>query len=174
MHRRFPLYIVTISFIFLAGCGASKPGGPMKLTSSAFQHEGMIPSQYTCDGGNTSPPLGIEDVSQAAKSLVLIVDDPDAPAGTWLHWTVWNIDPGTTRIKENSVPKGGVEGLTGFGKSGYGGPCPPEGLHRYFFKLHALDTMLDLKQGARLIELQRALDGHIIASAELMGTYLRD
>lgn len=149
----------------------------MKITSAAFQHNGNMPSKYTCDGENINPPLSINDVPTAAKSLVLIVDDPDAPMGIWVHWTVWNIDPATTEIAENSVPKGidgsAVEGTTSFGERGYGGPCPPSGTHRYFFKLYALDTLLDLPSSAKAGDIEKAASGHILDKAELMGLYKR-
>ena len=116
----------------------------MKILSPVFNHNSAIPSLYTCDGENINPPLMFEDVPTEAQSLVLISDDPDAPAGTWVHWTVWNISPSTKDIKENACPKEAVEGITSFGTTGYGGPCPPSGEHRYFFKLYALDTILDL------------------------------
>lgn len=149
----------------------------MKITSTAFQHNGNIPPRYTCDGENINPPLTINDVPAQAKSLVLIVDDPDAPMGTWVHWTVWNIDPAITEISENSLPKGtyeaAVEGITSFGKTGYGGPCPPSGTHRYFFKLYALDILLDLPSSAKSADIEKATSGHILASAELIGLYKR-
>src|SRR5256886_16016020 len=120
----------------------------MKVTSSGFQEGANIPSKFTCDGANTSPPLQISDVPSEAKSLVLIVDDPDAPSGLFTHWLVWNIDPKTQSIAEaNSA--GGVEGKNDFGKTGYGGPCPPSGTHRYYFRIFALDQQLSLKPGAR-------------------------
>lgn len=146
----------------------------MEIVSTAIKSGGKIAPQFTCDGAGINPPLGFIDVSEAAQSLVLIVDDPDAPNGTWLHWTVWNIDPKATGVSAGSVPKGGVEGTTDFGRMGWGGPCPPSGTHRYYFKLFALDTMLDLKAGATLQELQAAMQGHVIEQAELMGTYLRN
>ena len=104
----------------------------MKITSSAFQNNAKIPSKYTCDGENVNPPLQFLDVPNDAKSLVLIVDDPDAPSKTWVHWVVYNIGTKTSEVKGNSVPEGGIEGMTDFGKPGYGGPCPPSGVHRYF------------------------------------------
>jgi len=145
----------------------------MKLTSSAFEHNQKIPSQYTCDGENINPPLTISDVPQNAKSLVLIMDDPDAPSGDWVHWTAWNIAPQTTEIAENSTPAGAVEGLTSFGKPGYGGPCPPSGEHRYFFKIYALDINLDLTPKNDKRELLQAMEGHILDFAELIGLYSR-
>lgn len=145
----------------------------MKIESAAFQHNQSIPSKHTCDGQNVNPPLTFSDIPAEAKSLVLINDDPDAPAGTWVHWTVWNISPTTTQIPENSVPQGAVEGITSFRKPGYGGPCPPSGTHRYFFKLYALDRTLDLDQSATKQELEKAMEGHIVTQTELIGLYNR-
>jgi hypothetical protein len=147
-------------------------GARMKITSSAFQQGGNIPSKFSCDGPNTSPPLQISDVPSEAKSLVLIVDDPDAPSGLFTHWAVWNISPQTTTIGEGSTPKG-VQGTNDFGKSGYGGPCPPSGTHRYYFKVFALDRELDLPVGAKRSQLDAAMKGHVIAQGELMGRYSR-
>lgn len=145
----------------------------MKITSSAFQHNQTIPAKYTCDGENISPPLTISEVPEGTQSLLLINDDPDAPAGTWVHWTIWNIDPATAEIAENSVPQGAVEGITSFGSAGYGGPCPPSGEHRYFFKLYALDTTLDLDSKADKAQLEKVMEGHILAEGELIGLYSR-
>jgi Raf kinase inhibitor-like YbhB/YbcL family protein len=145
----------------------------MKISSPDFIHNQQMLSKLTCDDANVSPPLIFEEIPSGAKSLALIVDDPDAPMGTWLHWTVWNIDPSTTDIKESAIPQGALEGTTDFGNIGYGGPCPPSGEHRYFFKLYALDTLLDLSQGAKLDELENAMEGHIIDKAELIGLYKR-
>ena len=144
----------------------------MKLTSPAFENNKDMPSEYTCDGPNVLPDLNLEDVPENAKSLALIMDDPDAPAGTWVHWIVWNISPSTKKIAKGTEPQG-IQGTTSFGKSGYGGPCPPFGTHRYFFKLYALDTTLNLKEGSNKEDLEAAIDGHIIEKAELMGTYKR-
>ena len=144
----------------------------MKLTSPAFENNREIPSEYTCDGPNVLPELNIEDIPENAKSLALIMDDPDAPAGTWVHWVVWNIPVDTKTIAKGTEPQG-IQGTTSFGKPGYGGPCPPFGIHRYFFKLHALDTTLDLKEGSAKEDLEQAMDGHIIEKTELMGTYKR-
>ena len=145
----------------------------MEIKSQAFENHQMIPLKYTCDGENINPPLNIREVPIDSKSLVLIMDDPDAPAGTWVHWTIWNIDPKTKDILENSMPEGAVEGLTSFGKSGYGGPCPPSGSHRYYFKLYALDCELNLNPQSDVQKLQDAIDGHILAQAELVGLYRR-
>lgn len=145
----------------------------MNLTSSAFQNNGIIPSKYTCDGENINPPLKIFGIPQNTQSLVLIVDDPDSPTGTWVHWTVFNIDPKIQEISENSVPEGAVEGITDFGSIGYGGPCPHSGAHRYFFKLYALDAKLDLLAGSSKKEIEKAMEGHILDKAELIGLYSR-
>ena len=144
----------------------------MKITSPAFQHTQEIPSEYTCDGSNISPELNIEGVSENAKSLVLINDDPDAPGRTWDHWIIFNIPPHVTKIEKGKEPEG-VAGTNSWSRTGYGGPCPPSGTHRYIFKLYALDTYLDLEEGSTKGELEAAMAGHIIDSAELMGTYQR-
>ena len=165
--------IAGASAILLAAIVSFAAGGAkMKITSSAFQQGGNIPSKFSCDGANTSPPLEIGDVPSGAKSLVLIVDDPDAPSGLFTHWAVWNISPQTSTIAEGSTPKG-VQGTNDFGKSGYGGPCPPSGTHRYYFKIFALDRELDLPFGAKRGQLDTAIKGHVIAQGELMGRYSR-
>jgi Raf kinase inhibitor-like YbhB/YbcL family protein len=148
-------------------------GAKMKITSSAFQEGGSIPSQFTCDGTDTSPALRLDGAPAEAKSLALIVDDPDAPSGLFTHWLIWNIDPKTTEIAQGSAPSSGVQGKNDFGKSGYGGPCPPSGTHRYFFKIFALDQTLDLKPGAKRADLDRAMRGHTIGQGALMGRYAR-
>ncbi|OGH29433.1 MAG: phosphatidylethanolamine-binding protein [Candidatus Levybacteria bacterium RIFCSPHIGHO2_12_FULL_37_9] len=145
----------------------------MKILSSAFNHNKRIPAKYTCDGENISPPLQFLEVPESAKSLVLIVDDPDAPSKTWVHWVVFNINPQTAEVKENSVPQSGIEGMTDFGKPGYGGACPPSGTHRYFFKLYALDTILDLPQSATKQMVEEKMQRNIIDRAELIGLYSR-
>ena len=143
----------------------------ISITSPSFQTGGDIPPKFTCNGTNVSPELQISSVPNEAKSLVLIVDDPDAPRGLFTHWIVWNVDSKTTRVAENSSPTAGVQGINDFGKRNYGGPCPPSGTHRYFFKIFALDTKLELKPGARRAELDAAMRGHILAQGELMGRY---
>jgi Raf kinase inhibitor-like YbhB/YbcL family protein len=145
----------------------------MNIQSSAFQHNQFIPSKYACEGEDINPPLSISDVPAGAKSLALIMDDPDAPMATWVHWLVWNINIATTEILENTVPQGAVEGDTSWNRPGYGGPCPPSGTHRYFFKLYALDTTLDLVSGADKSQLEAAMEGHIVAQAEFIGLYSR-
>ena len=154
----------------------------MKLESSVFEHEGMIPAKYTCDGsppvGGISPPLKISEVPEGAKSLALIMDDPDVPKslkpdGMWDHWLVWNIPPATTEIPEGQEPAG-VVGKNTRGSFGYRGPCPPDREHRYFFKLYALDTMLDLSpETTTKADLEKAMEGHTLERTELMGRYNR-
>src|SRR5512143_1842292 len=151
----------------------AKDMGTLKLSSSAFKHNYSIPSKYTCDGADVNPPLVIENAPLNTKSLALIVDDPDAPAGNWVHWVVWNIDPTTNEIKENTVPSGALQGINDFRRHDYGGPCPPSGTHHYFFKLYALDMVLNLGQKANKAELERAMKGHIITQGELIGLYRR-
>jgi Raf kinase inhibitor-like YbhB/YbcL family protein len=145
----------------------------LKISSTAFALNGSIPSKYTCDGLDVNPPLRFENVPTEAKSLVLIVDDPDAPAGTWVHWVVWNIDPATKEIRENSVPPGASQGMTDFRKQKYGGPCPPSGVHRYFFKLYALSATLTLGPNADKAAVEKAMQGRILAQTELIGLYTR-
>lgn len=146
----------------------------MKITSPAFQSNGMIPLKYTCDGENLNPPLAFSEIPRGAKSLVLVSDDPDAPAGTWVHWIVYNISPETKELKENNLPAGAGQGITSFGKIGYGGPCPPSGTHRYFFKLYALDTVLQFAASPNKADLEEAMSNHILAYAELIGQYSRE
>ncbi len=140
----------------------------IKVFSSAFAANGSIPGKYTCDGANVNPPLEFEGIPEEADSLVLIVDDPDAPMKTFTHWIVWNIEP-VAKIEEDTIP--GVEGINDFKKIGYGGPCPPSGTHRYFFRVYALDRQLELKAGAGRKDLENEMIGHIIAEGELMGKY---
>ncbi len=143
----------------------------LKITSPAFQHNENIPAKYTCQGENINPPLKIEGVPSNSKSLVLIIDDPDAPSGNWNHWIVWNINPLTKEIPENSVPQGATQGINDFRRVEYGGPCPPSGTHRYFFKIFALDTILNLPSSARKTDVLKAMQGHVLDKAELVGLY---
>ena len=159
--------------IALAAMASFAAGGAkMKITSSAFQEGANIPSKFSCDGADTSPPLQIADIPSEAKSLALIVDDPDAPGGLFTHWTVWNIPPQTSAVGEGSAPKG-VRGTNDFGKSGYGGPCPPSGTHRYYFRIFALDRELDLPRSTKRNQLDAAMKGHVVAQGELMGRYAK-
>ncbi len=150
----------------------------MKLSSSAFAEGGMIPKQYTCDGADISPPLTWSDVPAGAKSLALICDDPDAPVGAWVHWVAFNLPPTATGLPEGiraekQLPGGGLQGTNSWKRAGYGGPCPPSGTHRYFFKLYALDITLTLGSSATAKDVQAAIKGHVLAEAQTMGRYAR-
>lgn len=144
----------------------------LTIESSAFNPNTTIPQQYTCDGANDSPPLTWKGGPEETKSYVLIVDDPDAPNGTWVHWLLFNIPADTHQLTEkNHIPNGAITGKNSWGNSEYGGPCPPSGRHRYFFKLYALDTVLKLDENARKEDLLNAMENHILAKAELIGLY---
>src|SRR5437867_3833758 len=153
--------------------GAQIPDKKLQLESPDFGNGGKIPKRFTCDDQDTNPTLKISGVPQAAKSLVLIMDDPDAPAGTWTHWLVWNIPADAKEIISGSVPTGAVLGLNSFKKTKYGGPCPPSGEHRYYFRLHALDTKVNVPAGASRSALETAMKGHVLEQATLMGKYSR-
>lgn len=146
----------------------------MRISSPAFADNHEIPVDYTCDGENINPPLIIADVPEEAQSLVLIVDDPDAPSGIFTHWLVWNIEPSIEDVSEGEVPQGGVEGENDGNEKGYTGPCPPSGTHRYFFHLYALDKNLDLKSSADRGEVEDEMDGHVISETQFMGLYSRE
>ena len=145
----------------------------MKIESPAFKSNEFIPDKYTCVGENINPPLKFSEIPAGAISLALLVTDPDASIGTWVHWMVWNIDPKLNEIGEDSIPPG-IEGGTSFGKSGYGGPCPPSGIHHYIFKLYALDTSLSLPEAANRSDFDAAINGHILDTSELVGLYQRN
>jgi len=145
----------------------------MKLTS-VFNDSEEIPLKYTTDGEDINPPLNISEVPEDTKSLALIIDDPDAVSrNSWVHWVVWNISPETTKIEEGDVPKGAIEGMNDFRRKSYGGPAPPSGRHRYFFKLYALDNKINLSNGAGKEDVEKAMEGHIIEETRLIGTYRR-
>ena len=146
----------------------------MKVESTTFKNNEEISSKYTCDGENINPELVFKDVPEEAKSLALIMDDPDAPRGTWDHWILWNISPQTTNIGQNSIPLNATVGLNSSDKNEYQGPCPPSGSHRYFFKLYALDTLISLKENTNKKYLLNAMKEHILAEAELIGKYKRN
>jgi Raf kinase inhibitor-like YbhB/YbcL family protein len=153
-------------------------GIDMQITSSAFRDGEAIPRTYTCDGEDVSPPLSWSGAPEGTKSFALIADDPDAPVGTWVHWVVYNLPAGLTSLPEGvevaeRPQAGGIHGITDFRRLGYGGPCPPGGTHRYFFKLYALDTVMDLPAGSTKKKLLQVMEGHILAEAQLMGTYSR-
>lgn len=157
-----------------------REGGNMSLSlsSTAFQHEGTIPAEYTCDGEDVSPPLQWGNVPDATRSFALIADDPDAPVGTWVHWVLYNLPSEASGLPESmppdaDFPDGSRHGKNSWGRLGYGGPCPPGGTHRYFFKLYALDKLLELPTGASKDQLLKAMEGHVLAETRLMGLYER-
>lgn len=149
------------------------PNSAMEIESIAFKNGGNIPPKYTCDGEDVNPPLIFSGAPKSAKSLALIVDDPDAPMGIWNHWLIWNIPLKVKQIAENSFPKTAERGLNSWNKRKYGGPCPPVGTHHYIFKLYALDIKLRLGPGTNNIKLKAAIESHILAKAELVGLYSR-
>jgi len=149
-----------------------------QLSSTAFSNGDMIPKKYTCDGNDISPPLQWSDAPEGTASYALTCDDPDAPVGTWDHWLLFNIPPATASLSKGvtpatELPSGGTHGKNSWGKLGYGGPCPPGGTHRYFFRLYALSKLLDLPPGATKEQLLKAMKGHVLGDAELMGKYRR-
>lgn len=163
---------VVVGFSYVRG------GNAMEIKSSVFQNEGMIPSKYTCDGEDVSPPLSWSGIPEGTKSLALISDDPDAPMGTWVHWVMYNIPPGVTLLKEGiptdkKLSDGTLQGITDFKRVGYGGPCPPSGTHRYYFKLYALNKKINLDAGASKKQLLDAIKDSIIAECQVMGKYQR-
>mgnify|MGYP001565224986 CR=1 FL=1 len=170
MSRLCGLLLVFLLAVNFAQAQNGQGGGSMKLTSPGFENNKYMPAKYTCEGEEVNPALVIEGVPAQAKSLALIVDDPDAPMGTWVHWVVYDI-PIVGKIEENSVP--GVQGKNDSNPENYGGPCPPSGTHRYFFKIYALDAKLNQSQGQSKQELEKAMQGHILDKAELIGLYKR-
>ena len=173
--------VLLLSGLLLSSYPPAKASeGRMQLLSPSFTAQGSIPQKYTCEGTDTSPPLSWTGVPPSAKSLALIVDDPDAPDPnapklTWVHWVVYNLPPQTTALAESpagkSLPQGAREGLNDWNKTGYGGPCPPIGRHRYFFKLYALDVVLPNLGRLSKADLLKAMEGHVVGNAELVGTY---
>jgi Raf kinase inhibitor-like YbhB/YbcL family protein len=164
----------------VANTNINKPAAPAIITinSAAFQNGGSIPAKYTCDGQNVSPPLEWSGVPPAAKSLALVCEDPDAPGKTWIHWVVYDLPATISQLPEgitqgDTLNDGAKQGRNDFGKTGYGGPCPPSGTHRYFFKLYALDTPASLPPLATQAQLTKAMEGHVLAHGELMGRYSR-
>ena len=162
----------------LYGIESNNRRNEMKILSSAFRHEGMIPDKFSCKGQDISPPLKWENAPAGTKSFVLVCDDPDAPMGTWDHWLLFNIPASVTELQEGvpaqpELPNGARHGKNSWGRKDYGGPCPPGGTHRYFFKFYALDTPLELEPGVSKKELMNAMQGHILAQAELMGKFKR-
>jgi Raf kinase inhibitor-like protein, YbhB/YbcL family len=179
--------LITIPILLLCFCkdsakaGTEATGGKkmeIKITSSAFKDGDLMPAKYTCDGANISPPLKWENIPAGAKTIAIICDDPDAPRGTFVHWVLFNLPAEVKELAENTpadkiLSSGAVQGTADFGRIGYGGPCPPSGTHRYFFKIYALDTKIDLTPGADKSRLVEAMKGHILAEGQLVGKYKR-
>src|SRR2546426_12804299 len=191
MQRRFASFAFSFFATLLFAC-ASPPQpveqhpaatpqdekAEFKVTSTAFNEGQPIPKQYTCDGVNISPPLEWSGVPKTAKTIAIVCDDPDAPGGTWVHWMLYNLPADNIGLVENlpateTLKAGGFQGKNDFSKTGYGGPCPPSGTHRYFFKIYALDSELPLKAGATKEELMKAMEGHIVLQGQLVATYRR-
>lgn len=166
----FGIFLV-VCFLAIGSVLAEEGGSNMKILSTEFNNNEMIPAKFTCQGEDINPALAIEDIPDEAESLALIVDDPDAPMGTWVHWVVFNI-PILSEIEEDSIP--GEQAMNSFGKEDYGGPCPPSGTHRYFFKIYALDTELDPEQISDKESLQDAMESHILDEAQLIGLYKKN
>ena len=184
MLKRAVLIALCMTILFyshtLLAKNRKKEGAPMeiKVTSPAFTQGGVIPVQYTCDGKDISPPLSWTEGSSGTQSYALIADDPDAPMGTWVHWVAYNLPASAASLPENVAKEerlsdGAVQGVNDFKRYGYGGPCPPGGTHRYFFKVYALDTVLKAGPGLTKKKLLREIEGHILGQGELMGTYSR-
>lgn len=151
---------------------------PIELTSDVFSEGGVIPSEFTCDGEDISPPLSWNNLPEGTKSIAIIADDPDAPAGTWVHWVIYNIPADKQGLQQDfptdeKLQDGTTQGKNDFGRTGYGGPCPPGGTHRYYFRIYALDSSPELKPGLTKKELLENIKGHVIDEGELMGTYSR-
>src|SRR3989344_597362 len=159
------IVVVIIYGLTSWGQAYAQGGNDMKITSPVFSHNQSIPKKFTCQGEDVNPELALDGIPAETKSLALIVDDPDAPMGTWVHWVVFDISPETTKIAEDTIP--GKQGWNDFGRRDYGGPCPPSGTHRYFHKVYALDTVLNLKEGIKKSELEKAMKGHILDQAEM-------
>jgi Raf kinase inhibitor-like YbhB/YbcL family protein len=186
MLRKLVLLVMVSTLLFCSckdrGQAGSPPAGgekmEIKIKSPAFEDGGLIPPRYTCDGADISPPLQWQAVPEGTKTIALICDDPDAPMGTWVHWVLFNLPAEIRELAENiptdrTLPSGACQGTNDFGRIGYGGPCPPSGTHRYFFKIYALDTQIDLAAGAKKSQLLKAMEGHILGQGQLIGKYKR-
>jgi len=180
--KKIPLLIITffifLFYIFLQISIAEVKAMDLEVRSNAFKYGGYIPSKYTCDGDNVSPQLSWSKGPNGTKSYAIIADDPDAPMGTWVHWVIYNIPENITSLPEalsddKQLDFGALQGKNDFRRIGYGGPCPPGGTHRYYFKVYALDTVLDVDPGLTKRQLLKAMEGHILAKGELMGKYSR-
>ena len=174
MRNGFAAFLsILILFLFISNVKSKETSemNSLKISSPVFENNGNIPAKYTCTGKDVNPPLLIENVPPKAKSLAIIVDDPDAPGGTWVHWVLWNIGPGTGEINEGSIPAGAMQGWNDFRVHEYRGPCPPSGTHRYFFKAYALDAVLNLSRNSTKSDVEKAMKGHIIEQAQIIGLY---
>jgi Raf kinase inhibitor-like YbhB/YbcL family protein len=189
--RKNSLLLIVLIMVFLPSCGGDPQGAAteqmeeakgakmaIEVTSSAFEDGDAIPARYTCDGLDVSPSLSWGSATDGTRSLALIADDPDAPGGTFVHWVIYDLPPDTQGLPEDvpnqqTLPSGAAQGVNGAGSVGYIGPCPPGGTHRYFFKLYVLDTELGLGGGATKDEVLDAMEGHVLAEGQLMGTYRR-
>lgn len=176
----YKVFLTSALYLVLtAHLGAGGSAMALELRSSAFETQATIPTKYTCDGSDISPPLSWNDPPEGTESFALICDDPDAPGGTWVHWVLYDLPPSARGLPENvpgdkALADGTMQGKNSWGKVGYGGPCPPRGpAHRYFFKLHALDVKLHLPPGKTKRDVEKAVEGHILAGAELVGLYKR-
>ena len=184
---KYVYIFILVNLILLSSCKEdnnddSKTKGDIKMdikiTSPAFEDGGMIPAKYTCDGSDISPPLGWENIPADAESIALICDDPDAPMGTFVHWVMYNVPADKGSLEENiaddeTLDDGTRQGISSFGKTGYGGPCPPSGTHRYFFKIYALDVKINTNGIMDKKSLLNAMDGHVVAEGKFMGRYTR-
>jgi len=177
--RRFFFFmgVLLAMAVFSVSLAASQDSGKsikLKVTSPVFENNKTIPPKYGCDGSNVNPSVKIENVPPEAKSLALVFDDKDAPRGTYVHWILWNIDPSVREIRENSVPEGAIQGTNDFKKNVYGGPCPPTRPHKYALIVYALDVRLNLEPKSGKADLEKAMEGHIIAQGQIMGIYKRE
>ncbi len=172
-YKSLWLFFLLSSVLLTPSAGAGEKGkmAGLSISSPAFAGNGNIPPRFTCQGVDVNPPLLIKNVPPGTVTLALVVDDPDAPAGTWVHWVMWNISPTTGEIGENSVPPGSVQGRNDWKRNSYGGPCPPSGTHRYFFRLYALNSELHISPNSTAGELRQAMKGRIIEETELVGLY---
>ena len=167
------IILLCVLFLFINSNKNIMQQGKILLTSPDFANNQNIPRQYSCDGVNINPTLIINNVPNGTKGMAIIVDDPDAFMGSWIHWLIWNIPANTSRISAGSAPLGSIEGINGFGNNKYEGPCPPKGTHRYLFKLFALDTPLNLDKNSKKADLENAMKGHVLDQTELTGLYSR-
>ena len=179
LDLRVPIRRVLLLALGVAACSGESQEQDMqtlRVESAAFEHEGEIPSRFTCDGEDTSPPLSWDPGPDGTRTYALVVEDPDAPGGTWVHWVAWNLVEPHLReaaLPADVLPDGACQGHNSWRRSGYGGPCPPSGTHRYCFGVHALDIVLDLPPDTDAAGLRAAMQGHVLAQGELMGRYAR-